>query len=122
MKKTIATIGIIDAGLDKDISLNLLKEAKTIHIKSKDDLTDNNVKEWIKDGVMIVIIDSDGTRLESPSLHINDKPFMITPCERLEDVDIDVLIHGKMEKKQRKEHYRSIQNKHSFKNNYKIRK
>lgn len=114
MKKTI---GIIGAGVDKDISLNLLKENETIHVKSKDDLTDDNVKEWIKDGVKVVIIDSDGTRLEHPSLHINDKPFVITQCD-YDNVDRTVDF-DRLNKKQRKYHYRSIQNKHSFKNNYK---
>lgn len=118
MKDSIKKVGIIGSGLDRGVSLNLLKEPKSIHIKTKDELTNENVKHWVEDGVTVVIIDSDGTRLESPSLHIMDKPFIITHCDYTY-VDEDILVHGKQEKKQRKEHYRAVQNKHSFKNNYK---
>lgn len=118
MNKSIKTVGIIGAGLDKDISLNLLKEYKSIHIKTKDELTDENVSEWIKDGVMVVIIDSDGTRLEHPLLHINDKPFVITQC-KYEDPENYLTQPNKDQIINQKDHYRSIQNKHSFKNNYK---
>jgi len=119
MKNSIKTIGVIGSGLDKDISLNLLKEPKSVHINTKNELTNENINKWIKDGVKVIIIDSDGTRLEHPSLHINDEPFVITQYDYDKVAVYENILNIKENKKQRKDHYRSIQNKHSFKNNYK---
>lgn len=90
---------------------------KTLYIKDKEQLTDENIKKWIDEGITTIIVYSDNTVIHN--IRELNKVFEIKPNDYVKYVTLTTDDILRPNKKQQKQHYRSIQNKHTFKNNYK---